>query len=347
MRRRKRLPSASVGLTHATLLSSTILAAGFLILSDGQSAQASCSTSSGTETCEGDPGTISIVDGSSITTVVIQNLTADIEGDTAVSIVDAGDDDGDAGSDLQVQGTFDDGYGIDGTNIGIEVSTFGAAGEKGKDKTDDVDSAHADNGKAGGAGGTATVTMSGSTALQSSGVGITAESVGGAGGNGGKGSSDVFNAHGGDGATGGAGSTVEVDSSTDVQATDIGISLLSQGGVGGDGGEGSTDATAYGGDGGTGGAGGDVTITFSGSASISVDDDSTYGIFVSSQGGEGGGGGEGKVDDDANASHSGDGGSGGGRWNRYSNSDQRHQHHYDDRNQRPRGSCPKLGRRRS
>ena len=287
------------------------MAAGVLVMSTGHSAQASCTTSSGTETCEGDPGVISIVDGSSVTTIVIQDLTADIEGDTAVSIVDAGDDDGDPGNDLKVQGTFDDGYGIDGTNIGIEVSTFGTAGKKGSDKTDDVDSAHADNGKSGGAGGTATVTMSGSTALQSGGVGITAESVGGAGGNGGKASSGIFNAHGGDGATGGAGSTVEVDSSTDVQATDIGISLLSLGGVGGDGGEGSTDATAYGGDGGTGGAGGNVTITFSGTASISVDDEGTYGVFVSSQGGEGGGGGEGKVKDDANASHAGDGGSGG------------------------------------
>jgi uncharacterized protein YhjY with autotransporter beta-barrel domain len=192
-----------------------------------------------------------------ITTVVIQNLTADISPSPPYL-------------------------------AGLYMQYIGAKGGKGKDKV-----WQADNGHAGvaGLGLTATYNGVGHTMLvASSPYGIYVNSSGGKGGNGGVGGGGFGPGLGGDGGNGGLGGSLTLNSSGLIQTpAGYGIYTLSKGGDGGTGGNG-TSAISYGqgGHGGFGGAGSTVSVTNDGAI-----ESGGSGIAALSFGGNGGGGGHG------------------------------------------------------
>ncbi len=141
-----------------------------------------------------------------------------------------------------------------------------------------------------GAGGAVSLTTGGSnTTITTKGdwaVGLTAQSVGGGGGKGGKASGIV--ALGGSGSASGDGGAVTLTNAASITTSGQGargISAGSQGGGGGEGG-GAGGIVSIGGQGGGGGNGGAVTVTNSGN--ISTTGDRADGIFSGSQGGGGG-----------------------------------------------------------
>ena len=140
-----------------------------------------------TTECNGDNSSISFTDGS-VTTITIDDLTSDIGGDTAVQLEQtvedgSGQDSGGSGnagtaaSELTVDGTFDDGYGIAADSIRIKMVSTGGVGATGADSDK-----QANDGGLGGEGGKLVVTLSGGETLSEGEIGLLLETVGGVGG---------------------------------------------------------------------------------------------------------------------------------------------------------------------
>lgn len=299
----------------AGLVLALVLGAAFL----PQLAMADCSVSGNTATCEGDPGVIDYSDGT-VDTVIIEDLTANIAGPNPVTLsFEGAGDSGEDASDLKVSGTFDGNMQVLASETAITVSSTAGSGENGKHKTDDGGAPHADDGTAGGDGGTVTITLGGSAPVTSGGAGIFASSIGGQGGSGGNAESTCCNAHGGQGADGGMGGAVNVTLSDDqalsvIDGSGIGIYVSSQAGSGGDGGEADAGpfATSYAKDGGDGGDGGRVEINATESTSeISTTSEHAHGIVAESLAGSGGDGGDGVGGFSNNSGDGGQGGTGG------------------------------------
>jgi len=288
-------------------------------------AEAGCSQSGTTVTCTGDPGGISYTQDDSVVDIVVDDLTANIDGGSgsAISLIQQGDDasgddsDGFIGDDGTVSITGTTGsasYGITGdAGYGGQVLSAGGAGAVGAAGNDDVG---ADDGGVGGAAGDVSFTMTGGWIDYTGGdAGVSVTSTGGAGGQGGEDKVGTVKASAGaDGGDGGAGgdagtASVALDTLSDadgetgvtVSGAGIGIEVLSAGGAGGEGGEAyceNKDAgfgcTAWSGRGGDGGNGAAATLAVT-DTDVSITDFSTVGITVSSTGGDGGKGGLAKV----------------------------------------------------
>lgn len=276
------------------------------------SALTDCSISGTTATCTGDPGAIFYTDGS-VDTIEINDLSADVSGDTAVELTQTGSegsshgDDGKDGVDLDINATTDS-QNITGTTSGVIVESTGGKGHSGKDKNVVVGDEKGGSGGDGGDGGMVTIAISGSSTTVSGGkTAITGISQAGNGGSGGEGSSEAGEGKGGEGGDGGDGGTVTATLSVVTSVSDgtSGILLQSVGGNGKEGGEGGGEE-GKGGHGGSGGSGGAVTLTaVDDSVDIATSSDAGHGVETSSFAGKGGKGGKG-------AGIYGEGGTGGG-----------------------------------
>ncbi len=301
------------------------LIAQFVGQTYGVDALADCSTvTDSTTTCSSDNSSISFTDGT-VTTITIDGLTSDIGGDTAIQLeqgaaVGSGQDadgNGNVGTDaafLTVDGTFDDGFGVDADSIGIQMVSTGGAGAAGEDS----DKAATEGGQ-GGVGGKLVVTLSGDATLSASELGLLLETTGGAGGNAGSAADYETVSVGGSGAVGGVGGDVSVTLSDGFtisvsgDSPESGIFVTSQGGDGGNGGDtgdGGSDVGSTGGVGAAGGNGGDIIVSASQSeSSINTSGSVNHGVFAESLGGDGGTGGTADAGDAE--TNGGDGGAGG------------------------------------
>ncbi len=179
---------------------------------------------------------------------------------------------------------------------GVKSSSQGSAGANGASHY-----YNGDSGTFGNPGATVSVTFDGGgyhlNTSGSNAPGVLAQSVGGKGGNGGRGSAYVLGAgFGGNGALGGNGGNVSINSGgkiTNSGDSSPGILALSVAGAGGNGGDGKVYGfgVGYGGSGGRGGNGG--TAQVGGDGAITTLDHDSSGVLAISRGGKGGAGGEG------------------------------------------------------
>ncbi|WP_346908068.1 autotransporter outer membrane beta-barrel domain-containing protein [uncultured Roseibium sp.] len=293
-------------------LALTALAGSFAVYSTVP-AVAACSTASGMVTCEGDLSSGVDVDVTGVSTVNIDNLTADTGeislSETAADSSTTGDPGGDAST---IDVTFDGSstYGaVNADGTALEIVLSGGDGGKASNSSDGGD---------GGFGGAVTLSFTDTTEISGeSPISITV--TGGDGGDDTKRqTSKRRTVRGTDGGAGGAAGdlTLEIEGDVDtLQSTDGTLVFLSS--QGGDGGYGREiknegDGKAEGGDGGQGGAGGDVTLTLTGidTLSATTTGDGIAGVRVESFGGTGGDGGE-ATSGGGEENQGGDGGGGG------------------------------------
>ena len=257
-------------------------------------------------------------DGGSVgaTTLEISDTTTFEGEDNVIYYVTVGGHGGEGGEGKNTASSSGDGgeggHGGDGGDQTVEVisgeltqmnvgegsfiymsSQGGKGGQGGEGKGEGINATdvNAGKGRSGGDGGDVSITLSttaaGSTTSDDT-PGVRVESLGGAGGEGGKASGGDIKGDGGNGGDGGAAGTVTVDFSTATITTSgdrsIGLLVRSYGGGGGEGGESET-TNGSDGDGGSGGDGGDVTATFGGTITTGGED--ATGVLVQSVGGFG------------------------------------------------------------
>ncbi|MCV6586623.1 MAG: hypothetical protein OIF47_13910 [Marinibacterium sp.] len=319
MKRSTRIHAAPTVLwpTALTLLGLTALPAGAACVTDGTSV-----------TCSGDLSAGETIDASGVTSITVDDLTADAgqlqvvatgadgqNGEDSSSSPDAGDGADTAGFTF----SFDGGaaYGIDSSaQSALELTVTAGSGGTGE-------SNNITGGDGGDGGSVAQTSVDISDATTFSGLNndIYYVTAGGAGGTGGAGKNTASSTgRAGDGGNGGdGGAQATTVSSGDLDQLSIGVGsfiyMSSQGGVGGTGGkgegEGINGTNVHGGDGGHGGDGAAVSLEVSSDASSdggSTTDD-TPGVRVESLGGLGGSGGN--TSGGAITGSAGDGGKGG------------------------------------
>ena len=221
--------------------------------------------------------------------------------------------DGAAGKNIEATVDLSPGQGIKGPS-GVFLSSQGwtGSGGHGADHTDKT--AYGGVGGRGGDGGDVSfvATHRGSPGIpapisvgssEEDSFGIELRTFGGNGGTGGTGHSKggLKDGHGGNGGDGGdageATLTLDTGHTLVYNGGGIGLVMTADGGDGGEGGKGEVDAidadSAYGGGGGTGGDGGVITATANFGLN-SITTTGSYGVVLSSSGGDGGKGGEGE-----------------------------------------------------
>ncbi|WMS45257.1 autotransporter outer membrane beta-barrel domain-containing protein (plasmid) [Acuticoccus sp. MNP-M23] len=304
-------------LLGTTALCTLVIAAGSSpVLGD-------CSYSSGTATCTGDlfggkgvEFENQTVDGVAIDTVIVENLTGDIDvpqNENAAYVLRTAPTGGSGsgsgaggtgGSSASTSVTLDGApYGVAAAGqFGGGILSFSFAGSGGQGGSErDFSSATAGSGGQGGVGGGAGAAMLSGfvTITKADAGGLSSFSQGGAGGSAGIAASDDGTSRAGNGGAGGkagaADTTLLSGTITMNGAGSRGVEAISLGGSGGAGGVTEKRGAAgflgaQSGAGGAGGAGNSATISVS-SGAISVTGANSRGLFSSSRGGAGGSGG--------------------------------------------------------